>query len=435
MQVSLTATGGLERRLEVAVPAATVAAEVDQRLKKLSRTARLKGFRPGKAPLAVVQRQFGGQVHAEVVTDLLRSSFAEAVSRENLTPATGPRIEPLALDAGHDLRYVATFEILPEVRLADISALAVERPTADVTDADVDAMLESMRRQRPVFSPVDRPAEEGDRVVVDFDGRVGGEPFQGGEGRDAAFNLGEGRVLPAFETAVRGARAGETRAVETTFPADHANEELAGRAAVFTLTLKKVEARSLPDIDDAFAVSFGVHEGGVEALRAEVRRSMERELIEAIRAQVKAAVMEGLLRDNPIEVPRGLVDETIEEMRVEMGRRLGAKDMSQLPAAEPFEQPARRRVALALIVGELMKQAALKVDRARVQMRLEEIASVYPNADEVRRSYLQNAEAMREVESAVLEDQLVDWILGRARVTTRESSFKDITRFGQNEAA
>mgnify|MGYP003547420364 CR=1 FL=1 len=291
MQVSLTATGGLERKLEVAVPAEQVAAEVDQRLQKLARTARFNGFRPGKAPMGVVRQQYGTQVHSEVVSDLLRSSFSDAVTQENLKPATGPRIQPIALDPGADLKYVATFEVLPEIRLAPVESLAIERPTASVTDADIDEMLESLRKQRPVYTSVERGAKTTDRVQIDFEGRIDGTAFQGGEGRDVPVVLGGGQVLSEFEQALAGAMAGETRTAVVHFPDDYHGKDVAGKTAEFTITLKGVEEMSLPALDDAFASEFGVKEGGIAQLRVEVRESMERAL-EIARRESKPVLLE-----------------------------------------------------------------------------------------------------------------------------------------------
>jgi trigger factor len=435
MHVSVTATGGLERRLEVAVPAQQVSAEVDERLKKISRTARLKGFRPGKAPMGVVRREFGDQVHAEVVNELMRSSFADAVSKENLKPATGPRIQPLALDPGADLKYVATFEILPDVKLAPVESLTLERATATVTDADVDEMLDSLRSQRPNYTAVERGAKTTDRVTVDFDGRVDGQPFKGGEGRALPLVLGSNQVLPEFEQALSGAKAGEIRTALVHFPDNYAAKEIAGKSAEFTITVKQVEEQALPALDDVFATAFGIKEGGIDALRREVRESMERELAEAVRTRLRAQLMDALFSANPIEVPQGMVEETVQQMQVDIGRRMGAKDVSQLPPREQFVEPARRRVALGLIIGELLRGADLKVDRSRVQTRLAELAAAYPNADEVRRNYLQNADAMRQIESSVLEEQLVEWAFARARITEKAATFKELTRFGQNTQA
>jgi trigger factor len=432
MQVSLTATGGLERRLEVAVPAQQVTSEVEQRLKRLSRTARLKGFRPGKAPIAIVRQQFGEQVHAEVVSDLLRSSFAEAVTQEHLKPAAGPRIEPIALQPGADLKYAAVFEILPEVTVKPFGTIAVERPSASVTDADLEAMIESMRRQHPKFAPVQRPAQTTDRVTIDYDGRVDGAAFEGSEGRDVNFIVGAGRVLSQLETAVVGASSGETRTANVAYPAGHASTALAGRTAEFTLTVKQIEEQTLPEVDEEFCRAFAVEEGGVEALRAEVRKSMERELEGVIRNRVRAQILDGLYRDNPLDVPRAMVEESIQRLQADMAQRIGARDAAQLPARESFEEPARRRVALGMVMAEIARAEDLKPDRARVLSRVDELAAQYPNSEEVRRAYLQNSEAMRQIESAVLEDEVVERVLAQAQVTERPMSFRDLTGFGEN---
>jgi trigger factor len=429
MQVSLTATGGLERRLEVAVPAARVASEVEQRLKRISRTARLKGFRPGKAPFTVIRRQFGEQVHAEVVNDLMRSSYADALNQEKLTPAAGPRIEPIAMGPGSDLRYAAVFEVLPEVRVKATGEMSIERPIAAVTEADMDAMIESMRRQRPVFTAVERAVRDSDRVTVDYEGRIGGELIKAVQGQDVAFIVGAGRVMTELEEGVKGALPGESRTVTVHFPKEHADAQIAGNAVELLLAVKKVEESSLPAVDEEFMSAFGVTEGGIDALRAEVRASMERELAQAVRQRLRAAVMDALVRDNTMEVPRTLIEEQVRDLQAEAARRMGIKDPGQAPARGAFEEPARRRVALGLIMGEIIRSEKLKADRQRVQSRLEEIASSYPNSDEVRRTYLQNADAMRQIEATVLEDQVIDWVLERARVTERASSFSELTGY------
>ena len=432
MQVSLTPVGALERRLEVAVPAQRVAGEIDQRLKNIARTARLKGFRPGKAPFVVVKQQFGSQVQSEVVTDLMRESFAAAVDQEKLRPATDPRIESVSAEAGADLRYVAVFEVLPEFKVKPVETMVLEKPDAAVTEADIDAMLETMRKQRPVFTPVEREARDTDQVVVDFEGRIDGELFQGGSGKEIPFVLGAGRMLKEFEEGVRGAKPGETRTVKVDFPADYGSAEVAGKSAEFTVTVGKVEEQSLPVIDEEFCQAFGVHEGGVEALRIEIRKSMERELAEAVRNRLRVQVMDALHRDNSIEVPKAMVEQQVQAMQVDMARRMGVKDASQLPSREGFEEPARRRVALGLIVSELIRAEGIKVERERVNTRLAELVAAYPNADEMRRQYLQSPDAMRQIESAALEDQLIDWIVGKATVTPKAASFGELTGFGQN---
>ncbi|HVS77307.1 MAG TPA: trigger factor [Steroidobacteraceae bacterium] len=432
MQVSVSATSGLERRLEVAVPADSVSTAVEQRLKEISRTARLKGFRPGKAPLPVVRKQFGEQVRAEVLGDLMRSSLAEALSREKLTPAAGPRIEPIAVDPGSDLKFAATFEVMPEIQVKAPESIAVQRPSVSVGESDVDAMVESMRRQRPVFTAVERPARETDRVTVDYTGTIGGEPFEGGEGRDVAITIGSRQSRPELEEGLKGAVAGESRTVAVSFPGELSNQTLAGKTAELALTVKKVEEQSLPAVDEEFCRAFGVEQGGVDALRAEVRKSMERELADVIRNKVRTQVLDALYAGNPIDIPRALVEEQVQQLQIDAARRMGVREASQLPPREPFEAPARKRVALGLLMGQIVKAEGIPVDRQRVQARIEELAAGYPNPDEARRAYQHNAEALRQIESVVLEDQVIDWILERAKVTDVPMTFQEITGFGNS---
>jgi trigger factor len=436
MQVSLSATSGLERRLEVAVPATEIDSEVEQRLKQISRTARLKGFRPGKAPYAVVRKQFGDQVHTEVLSDLMRSSFAQALTQEKLTPAASPRIEPLTMAKGSDLKYAAVFEVMPEVKLAAVESIAVERPAASVTEADIDAMLESMRRQRPVFTAVERPAQDTDRVVIDYTGRIDGQPFDGSDGTDINVVIGSKQSMPELEEGLKGATASESRTISVPFPAEHPNKAVAGKAAELQVAIKRVEEQSLPAVDEEFGRAYGVEEGGVEALRTEVRKSMERELSDVIRNRVRGQVLDALYRQNPVDVPRALLEEQVQQLQIDTARRMGVKDASQIPARESFEEPARRRVALGLLMSQIVQAEQIKLDSERVQTRLGDLVAGYPEPqqEEARRAYLQNQDAMRQIESAALEDQVVDWVLGRANITDKPMSFKEITGFGQEQA-
>jgi trigger factor len=432
MQVSLTATGGLERRLEVAIPAARVDGEVAQRLTKISRTARLKGFRPGKAPIAVIRQQYGEQVHGEVINDLMRASFSEAVAREKLSPAGGPRIEPIAMNPGADLKYAAVFEVLPEVKLHPVTELTVERPVASVADSDLDAMLETLRKQRPVFNEVARGAAANDRVIVDFTGTIDGEEFEGGTGAAVPIVIGANQVMKEFEDALLGANAGDERVFDATFSAEHTNKKLAAKTATFKVKILKVEEQQPAPLDEEFAKGFGIEDGNLESLRTEVRANMERELAEAIRQKLRAQVLEGLYTRNPLELPRQLVEEQIQELQVEMLRRAGVRDAKQLPPRDPFEQPARRRVALGLLMSELVRNANLKVSRDAVADKLNELAASYSNPDEVRRAYLQNADMMRQIESQVLETQAIEWVLSQAKVTDKPTTFAELTQFGQS---
>ena len=433
MQFTVTTTAGLGRRIEVEIPHTRVAGEVDRRLRDLSKTASVRGFRKGKVPLPVIKQQFGNQVRDDAINELIRQSYSDALTKENLRPASQPRIEPIQLEPGNDIKYAALIEVMPEVTVKPVDALEVERPTVDISEADVDAMVESMRRQRLEYSPVERAAQKGDRVTVDFAGRVDGVAFEGGTGTDMQVVIGSGRAIADFEAALIGMSKGETKTAPVKFPDNYGAKDLAGKQAEFDLTVKSVEEEVLPAVDEAFAQAFGISEGGIAALRAEVRVSMEREAAQAIRAKLRNQVFEALQRDNPVELPRALVDEQVQQLQLDLLQRMGRQiqDASQLPPREPFEEPARRRVALGLLVGELARREKLQADRERVFARLEEVIAQYPNAEEARRAYLQNQDAMRQIETGVVEDMVVDWILSRARVTDRPASFADLTGFGR----
>ena len=431
MQVSLVSTNGLERRLEVTVPGELVASRVNQQLKDLARTARLKGFRPGKVPFAVVRKQYGGQVHNEAVSDLMQRSFAEAVAQAKLRPAGDPRIEPLQVAPGAELRYAAVFEVLPEIVLQPLEAVSVERPAVAVSEEDVDAMLESMRKQKPIFAQVERPAAETDRVTIAFEGRIDGELFPGGKGEELHVVLGAGTILAELDTALRGMSAGEEKTVPARFPEDYGAAAVAGKDAVFTVQVKSVESQSLPELDEEFVRGFGLAEGGVEEFRAQVRATMEREVTDTAQQRVREQLLEALYTNNPLELPRVMIDEQVRDLQVQMLRRMGIQKIEQLPPREPYEAPARKRVALGLIIGEIVRANAIRIDRGRVEQRLNAVVASYPDPDSVRRQYLQSREAMAQLESAVLEDQALDWVQSRVQVVDKPVSFADLTGFGR----
>jgi trigger factor len=429
MQVSVESIGKLERRMQVQVPAERVSQEIAARLKSISRTARLNGFRPGKAPLKVIRQQFGSQVHREVIGELLQSSYAEAVTQKQLTPAGNPRIEPQSIDEGQDLKYVATFEVFPEVALQPMEMLEVDRITAEVTESDIDAMIERLRKQQMKYVAADRAAAKGDKVTIDFEGAIDAVSFAGGKGENVAIILGEGRMLPDLEEGLIGTTPSEKRNVTVNFPHDYRAAELAGKQAIFATDIKSVEEPVLPEIDEEFFKTFGVTEGGLPKLREDVAANMRRELEQALRNRNKTAVMEKLYSANPTDVPNVLLEGQIRDMQVEAMRRAGAKDASQAPPREPFIEPARRRVALGLLLNDVIRKENLVVDRARVNERLDEMVSAYGDASAMKRAYMQNAEAMRQVESLALEDQAVDWILTHAKVREVKSTFRELMNF------
>jgi trigger factor len=429
MQVSVENTGKLERRMQVQVPAERVSSEIASRLKQLSRTARLNGFRPGKAPLTVIRQQFGPQVHREVIGELLQSSFSEAVTQNQLAPAGQPRIEPQSVGEGQDLTYVATFEVFPDVALAPMDSLEIERITADVTGDDIDAMILRLRKQQMKYSPVERAAASGDKVTVNFEGTIDEVPFPGGKGEGIAIVIGENRMLPQLEQGIIGLGAGEQKTIDVDFPADYRATELAGKRAQFKVEVKTVEEASLPELDEEFCKAFGVTEGGVEKLREDVAANMRRELEQTLRNRNKSAVMDTLFQANPIDVPNALLENTVRDMQIEAMRRTGAKDVSQAPPREPLIEPARRRVALGLLFNDIIRREQLVADPARTDARLDEMVGAYGDAAALKRAYLQNADAMRQVESLALEDQVVDWVLAHAKVREKASTFKELMNF------
>lgn len=430
MQITVENTGTLERRMAVQVPAERIAQAINARLQSLSRTVRMNGFRPGKVPVKVVQQQYGAAVRQEVIEDLVQQSFSQAVTEQKLNPAGGPRIEEFKADEGQDLSYRAVFEVYPEFQLQGVETLAVSRPKVDVADADIDAMIDNLRRQQASYTKVERAAQDSDRVTIDFEGKLDGTPFEGGKGTNMPVVVGAGRMLPDFEAGLRGATAGETKEVPVTFPETYAAQNLAGKQAIFTITVHSVEEQQLPEVNDDFAKVFGVQEGGIAKLREEIADNMRRELADNIRARVRQQLFDGLLAANTIELPAVLVEAQVRDMQTDAARQRGGADASQLPAAEQFQEPARRRVALGLLLGEVIKTSGLKVDQGRVQAKLQELVAQYPDPAQVLKIYRENQEAIRQLENLVLEEQVIDWMLERVQVTEQPMSFKEAMNFG-----
>lgn len=423
MQVSVETTGGLERRMTVRVPVERIEQEVQSRLRTLAQQAKVAGFRPGKVPYKVVERKFGGVVRREVLGDLMQSSLREALVQEKLRPAGGPRIEP-NIEAGAGLEYTATFEVYPEFTPAGLDALKITRPAAEITEQDVESMLEKLRRQRMAWEAVERPSQAGDRVIIDYKGDITGAEFPGNAGDNVPVVLGAGAFLKSFEDQLTGLGAGQERGFEVVFPEDYHVKEVAGKAVHFQVKVRSVAEPKLPALDEEFARAFGVAEGGVEALRKEVRDNMQRELETAIRARIKEQIMEALLKANPVDLPKALVGREIERLREETSARLSGDSAHRhdLPDAL-FEEQARRRVTLGLIITEIVRANALQADPARVRAQVESIASTYENPDEVVKWYYSNSALMESVQGLALEEQVVDWLLERADVSENRTTF------------
>jgi trigger factor len=425
-EVSLEVSPGLERRLTVRVPTAEIERAIAARLAQVGKTAKLKGFRPGKVPQKVVRQYYGGQVRDEVMTDVIRTTYSRAIAEQKLNPAGGPRIEPIgAADAAGNehFTYRATFEVYPEIALKPLGELAIDVPTVAIEEADVDAMIEKLRGQRATWKTVERNSAEGDRVVVDFAGTVDGEPFEGGQGKNISIVVGSGQVLQDFDRALRGVQAGESTTATVLFPQDYPTKNLAGKTAAFAITVLRVEERQVPAIDDEFATSFGL--SGAGSLRGEVRNNMERELKERLRAETKTRVFDALIGANQIVVPRALIDQEIGTLQEDALRQMGSSDPAQAPPRERFEGLAARRVTVGLLIQELLKEHKIKLDQPRVEQRIKELAAPYEKPDEAAQFYRSDRGMMSQVEASVLEDQVVDFLLERATSTAKSMSFKD----------
>jgi trigger factor len=421
--------GQLERRLVMAVPVADIDRQVGERLKRLARTIRMAGFRPGKVPLKLVEQTYGPQVRSEVIGDAVQKSFTDAVRGENLRVAGYPRIERNDGAPEGELQFSATFEVYPEIAPGELAGVAIERPTLAVGDAEVDKTIEVLRKQRIRYEAADRPAANGDRVTIDFVGTVDGVEFAGGKGEDQAFVLGEGRMLPDFEAGIVGLRAGESRTVPVGFPADYQGKELAGRNASFAITLKRVEAALLPEVDADFARSLGVADGDLAKMRAEVRANVEREVKKRLGGELKGRVMQALLETTRPALPKSLVDMEIERLvagaRADLQSR-GLK-MENVPIdPQLFEDQAKRRVALGLIVAEVVKRFDLGAKPEQVRKLVEEHADSYESPGEVVKWFYTQPDRLAEFEGLAVEENVIDWVLKQARVVDKPVAFDEL---------
>ncbi len=438
MQVSLETTSGLERRLTITVPADRIESAVNKRLHKLAKDVRLDGFRPGKVPFKVVQRRYGAGARQEVLGDVIQSSFVEAVTQEKLNPAGAPTVEPRVSEQGKDFEYIATFEVYPEIELGDFAGVTVEKPVAEVTDADIDTMLSTLREQNKQWAEVEREAQQGDRATIDFKGSIDGEEFEGGAAEGNQLELGSGRMIPGFEDGIVGMKADEEKTISVTFPEDYQAENLKGKEAEFAIKLHKIEEAILPEMNEEFFKQFGIEEGTEDGFRGEVRKNMDRELKQAVRNKIKNQVMDGVLDIHELSVPKALVSQEVDRLREQAVQQWGGAqsgmDASQLPA-ELFEKDAERRVSLGLLVGEIIRAKEISADETRVREMIEEIASAYQKPEEVVEWYYGNQQQLSQVQNVVLEDQVVDTILEAAQVSEVTCSYEEAIRPAQPKAA
>lgn len=439
MQTTLETLGALERRLNVAVPIADIEGEVKKRLTRLARTVKVAGFRPGKAPLRMLDQQYGPQVRSDVISERVQSSFNDAIQSQKLRVAGTPRIEPQRSDqpATETLEFSAVFEIYPDVQIGPVADLAITRPVAEVTSQDVDRTLEVLRKQRTTYSTVERAARSGDRVHVDFTGTIDGVEFAGGQARDFQIVLGEGRMLPEFEAAATGATAGETREFPLVFPADYHGREVAGKEARFTLTVHRVEAPEVPALDSEFAKAFGIASATVDDLRREVEANLRLELKRKVDAAIKSQALAGLRQRATFAVPKALVDSEAHALRertlANMREQPNVKPENLELSLDVFRPQAEERVALGLIIAELVRSEHLHAKPEQIKALVTETAQTYEQPDAVVRWHYEKPERLRDFEAVVLEQNVVDWILARAKVTDEPATFEAI--MGQRAGA
>jgi len=429
MQVSIETLEGLERRMTVQIPSERVTEAVEKKLKDLSKTVRIDGFRPGKVPLKVVQQKFGGHVRQEVIGDVIESSYQEALIQEQVRPAGMPSIDSVSSEEKEDMSYTATFEVYPEVEQLELESIEVEKPLVEISDQDFEDMLQKLREQRKTWKETKAAAKQGDQVMVDFEGRIDGEIFEGGAGKDMPVEIGTGQMLPEFEAGLEGIKPGEEKVVEVNFPEDYHGKDVAGKTAEFSLKATRVSKPELPELDEEFAKGFGIQDGDLDKMRGDIRANMEKEKNDRLKMDLKNKVMTGLLENNSIIAPSALVAEEITSLRKQAMQRMGqdpaALDENSLPD-QLFSEEATRRVQLGLLIAEVIRQEKIELDQALVDSNIEEMAVAYEQPDQVRDYYRQNRQARSGLESMVLEDQVVAHILDKAKVAEKEASFEDL---------
>jgi trigger factor len=431
MQVSVETTSGLERRLIVGVPAARIESAVDSRLQNAARTVKLDGFRPGKVPMRVVRQRFGESVRMEVLGEVMNESFYEAIQQQGLKPAGRPNIEPKSLEPGKDIEFVATFEVFPDVEAKDYSSIEVKKPVTKITAADVDKMIENLRQQRADWQPTDRAAVSGDKANIDYLGTKDGVEFDGGKADGSDLELGSGSMIPGFEDGIVGMSAGEEKVLSLSFPDDYHSEDLKGAAVEFKITLNSVTEKKLPEMDETLFEAFGVKEGGEEAFRTEVEKNMARELKNATKSRIKNQVMEGVLAVHAdLQVPKALVLQEIEALRNQQMQQFGAM-AEKLNAAdilpdELFRENAERRVKLGLVLNELISVEGIKAEEVKVRAALEEMAASYEDKEEIINWYMSTPEQLQQIEGMVIEEEVVEKLLEKSKVSEETLSYEEV---------
>ena len=429
MQVSVETTNGLERKITVVIEEERLSSVIDGRLQDMTKTVKVKGFRQGKVPLKIVKQQYAEQVRQEVVGDVLQSTLYEAIGQEKLNPAGQPRVDSIKSDPGQGMEYSALFEVYPEVELGDLSKETVEKPVTELTDADVDEMIETVRGQHKEWVSVDSAAKEGDQLNINFKGMIDGELFPGGEANDMSIELGSGRMIKGFEEGLIGAKAGDDVTLNVTFPDDYQAEELAGKPAQFDTHVNKVEEAKLPELNDEFATKLGIKDASIENMKKEIRTSMQQELDNRLNTKLKSSVMDALINAHEFDVPMPLVDQEAEAIKNNMLENLkqqGMQDQGLQLDASMFKDQAIRRVKLGLIMSEIVKSEKIEADDASVKAKVDEIAAPYEQPQQVVDYYNADKQRLAEIKALVTEEQVVDWAMEKAKVVDKSVTFKDM---------
>ena len=426
MQVTVETLEGLERRLNITVPAANIEDAVTAELRNIAKNRRFDGFRKGKVPMKMVAKMYGQAVRQDVMGEVMQRHFIEAIVKEKINPAGAPTFAPVENNEGADLVFNATFEVYPEVELKGLENITVEKPAVEVKEADVEEMIETLRKQQATWTEVEAAADAGSRATIDFVGSIDGEEFEGGKAENFPLEMGAGRMIPGFEDGIVGKTAGMEFEIEVNFPEDYHAENLKGKAAKFAIKINKVEARELPELNEEFVSKFDAAEG-VEGLKAEVRKNMERELKQAVKNRIKEQAIDGLVNENNIDVPSALIDQEIGVLRQQAAQRFGGNTEAadQLPR-ELFEEQAKRRVVVGLLLGEVIKTEELKADDEKVKAIIEEMATAYEDPTEVIAYYEQNEQMMNNMRNVALEEQAIDAIIAKAQVADKEVSFNEL---------
>ncbi|WP_108652936.1 trigger factor [Dongshaea marina] len=428
MQVSVESTEGLGRRLTITVPAEKIDAEINNRLRNLAKTRRIDGFRQGKAPLSIVRKMYGQAVSADVAGDIMQRNFIEAIISEKLNPAGAPAMDAPEIKQGEDFSFTASFEVYPEVKVEGLEEIEVEKPVAEIQDADLDNMIETLRKQQAGWTEVERECQNEDRVNINFIGSVDGEEFEGGKAENFDLVMGAGRMIPGFEDGIIGKKQGDEFTIDVTFPEEYHAENLKGKAAQFAITINRVEEQELPELTEEFVKRFGIEDGSVDGLKAEIRKNMTRELEQNIRNRIKEQVLDGLVSKNEFDLPSAAVAQEVQTLREQAMQRFGnmpADKAPQLPD-ELFKDQAERRVRVGLLLGELIRESEMKADEERVKSTIESMASAYEDPSEVVDHYYNNENLLTGVRNLVLEDQVVDMILEKAKVSDKTMSFDEV---------